>query len=64
LVKQPLIWRLDMLAILAAVALVVGGVSAATVVASDHAAAQDSKHPVVQVQAVQPTDSKSTHSNF
>jgi hypothetical protein len=53
-----------MLAILAAVALVVGGVSAATVVASDHAAAQDSKHPVVQVQAVQPTDSKSAHSNF
>jgi hypothetical protein len=53
-----------MLAILAAVALVVGGVSAATVVTSDHAAVQDSRHPVVQVQSVQPTDTKSAHSNF
>lgn len=46
-----------MLAVLAVVALVVGGVSAATVVANDHAA-QASKEPVVQVHAVQPTQSK------
>jgi len=56
--------ELDMLAILAAVALVVGGVSAATVVTSDHAVAQDSRHPVVQVHSVQPTDTRSAHSNF
>ncbi|MGA7982806.1 MAG: hypothetical protein WCA32_21615 [Chromatiaceae bacterium] len=54
-----------MLAVLAAVALVIGGVSAATVTASDdHAALQGSKEPVVEVQAIQPSDTKSDQGNF
>jgi hypothetical protein len=53
-----------MLAVLAAVALVVGGISTATVVASDDAAVQGSKAPVVEVQTIQPNETKSDLGNF
>lgn len=49
-----------MLAVLASVALVVGGLSFANAVATnDNAALQDTKTPVVEIQAIETADSAS-----
>jgi hypothetical protein len=45
-----------MLGVIAAIALVVGGVSTAAVVSEGHQAADESRTPVVEVQAVQSAD--------
>jgi len=53
-----------MLAVVAAVALLVGGISAGTIAASDdHATLQGAKEPVVEVQTIQ-SESKSDLGNF
>ena len=54
-----------MLAVVAAVALLVGGISAGAIVASnDHTTVQGAKEPVVEVQTLQSSETKSDIGNF